>query len=100
MERARRTVVRFPSERVQRSARGDATWIEIGLGLLRQWLGRALNLAAIPGAIQPMEFDDRLAGQRISTTVGELFVCVSVNGRDYYFNRITGRFDGTGSSPG
>jgi hypothetical protein len=47
-----------------------------------------------------MELDDRLAGQRISATVGELFVCVSVNGRDYYFDRITGRFDGTGYSPG
>jgi hypothetical protein len=47
-----------------------------------------------------MEFEDKLAGQRISTSVGELFVCVSVNGRDYYFDRITGRFDGTGWSPG
>jgi hypothetical protein len=93
------SVVRFPTERVQRPAQRNASLLEIAAGRLRRWLGRILNHLGIPGAIQPMEFDDVLAGQRISASVGELFVCISVNGRDYYFDRTTGRFDGTGWTP-
>jgi hypothetical protein len=100
MTTVKRAVVRFPSERVVSSARGGATWLEIWTGRLREWLGRSLNLLGAPGAIREMEFSDQLAGQHIAVSVGELFVCMSVNGRDYYFDRLTGRFDGTGSEPG
>jgi len=63
---------------------------------MRQRLGMALNSAAVPGAIAPVEIYDKLTDQCLSVTVGELFVCLSVDGRDYYFDRITGRFGGTG----
>jgi hypothetical protein len=99
MTKSQRAVLRFPSERVVRSARGDATRLEIWTGRVRQWLGRSLNRLSAPGAIREMEFRDQLAGQHIAVSVGELFVCMSVNGRDYYFDRLTGRFDGTGSEP-
>ena len=95
-----RAVLRFPSERAVRAARGGATWLEIQTGRARQWLGRALNKVRAPGAIREMEFKDKLTGQHLVVSVGELFVCISANGRDYYFDRITGRFDGTGSEPG
>jgi hypothetical protein len=94
------TVIRFPAERRQCPGRGGATGLQIAKGRLKQWSGRILNRASMPGAIQPVEFEDRLAGQRFSVSVGELFVCVTVNDRDYYFDRITGRFDGTGARPG
>lgn len=94
-----RTVVRFPAERVERAARGDATKLEIMVGRFRAWLGRALNIAHAPGAIRAMDHEDKLAGQHIAVLVGELYTCVSVNGRDYYFDRLTGKFDGTGSAP-
>jgi hypothetical protein len=100
MTHVQREVLRFPSERIVRAARGDATWIEIWLGRTRQWLGRVLNRASAPGAIREMEFKDQLADRHIAVSVGELFTCLSVNGRDYYFDRLTGRFDGTGSEPG
>jgi hypothetical protein len=74
--------------------------MQIVAGRLLEWFGGALNWLRMPGAIRPVEIDDELAGQHISVSVGEMFVCLSVNGRDYYFNRVTGRFDGTGACPG
>ncbi len=100
MMNVQRAVLRFPTERIARTARGGATWLEIWAGRARQCLGRVLNRIGMPGAIRPMEFKDKLAGQHLAVSIGELFVCISVSGRDYYFDRITGRFDGTGSEPG
>lgn len=96
----RPSVVRFPAEKTGHPARGDATAKDILLGRFRGWIGRMLNLARAPGAIQSTEIEDGVAGQRIAVLVGDLFVCLSVNGRDYYFNRLSGRFDGTGSPLG
>jgi hypothetical protein len=100
MSTVERAVVRFPTERVARSAREGATWPEVVIARARQLLGRILNWVGTPGAIRPLQFNDKLAGQHVAVSVGEIFVCVSVNGRDYYFDRLTGRFDGTGASPG
>jgi hypothetical protein len=69
------------------------------LGRARERLGALLNRIGVPGAIQPVEVRDKLTGQQVSVSVGELFVRVSVDGRDYYFDRLSGRFDGTGSVP-
>jgi hypothetical protein len=95
--RSQRAIVRFPTERVLRTARRDATYFDILKGRARQWLCRILNRAGVPSAIQPVEFDDQFTGQHVAVSVGELFMCISVGGRDYYFDRLTGRFDGTGT---
>jgi len=99
MTDAQRAVLRFPTERVARPARGGATWFDILAWRLRQTLGRVFNKVGAPGAIRKMKIDDKLAGQSIEVSVGELFVCLTVNDRDYYFDRLSGRFDGTGASP-
>lgn len=91
-------VVGFPSERVTRSAKGGATWGEVTRGRLRQYLGKLMNACGLPGSIQQMEFEDAAVGRHLAVSVDDLFVCVSVDGRDYYFDRVTGRFDGTGTS--
>jgi hypothetical protein len=96
---APKRVVRFPAERIVRSGRGGATRLDIWFGRIRQWVGSILNSLGVPGAIRAMEFRDKLTGQSLAVSVGELFVCISVNGRDYYFDRITGSFDGTGAGP-
>lgn len=44
------------------------------------------------------ELKDDLTGQHISVTVGGAYVRLSVNGRDYYFDRLNGQFDGTGTA--
>jgi hypothetical protein len=47
-----------------------------------------------------VEVNDAITGHRIQVKAGTLFTCITVNGRDYYFHRLTGKFDGTGSCVG
>jgi hypothetical protein len=91
-------VVDFPSERVSRPARDGATVIDIARSRMRAGVGRLLNKLRVPAAIQPIEIIDEITKQHVAVVVDDLFVRVSVNGRDYYFDRVTGRFDGTGSA--
>ena len=93
------TVVRFPSERVPRAAAVGATRLQIWRGRARKCVGRILNRAGAPGAIRDVSLKDCLTGQEVSVTVGASYVRFTVNDRDYYFDRITGRFDGSGASP-
>jgi hypothetical protein len=92
-------IVRFPAERVPRAAAVGATRVDILKGRLRERLGRLLNRMGAPGVIRDMEVNDKAAGHTVAVAVGDLFVKLTVNGRDYYFDRVTGRFDGTGSVP-
>jgi hypothetical protein len=50
-----------------------------------------------PGVVRNTLIEDSLSGQRVEISVGRIFVRLSVNDRDYFFDRISGRFDGTGS---
>ena len=63
---------------------------------IRGGLGGLLNRMGVPGAIQPFETHDALTGQHIKVTVSARFTKIQVDGRDYYFYRLTGGFDGTG----
>jgi len=63
---------------------------------MREALGRLFNRLHIPGSIAPMNYKDIVTGDAIDVTVSPLFVRLSINGRDYYFDRFNGRFDGTG----
>jgi hypothetical protein len=63
----------------------------------REWLGRALNRLHVPGAVAPGVVTDPQTGRRITIRVGPLFVVFSVDGRDYYFRRFSGTFDGVGA---
>jgi hypothetical protein len=98
MSKALRDVLRFPTERTSHPARTGATVVDVATLRAREWLGRFANWIRIPGAIKPTEIHDPLTGQRIAVTVDAFFVRLTVNGRDFYFNRLTGRFDGTGSA--
>ena len=92
-------VVEFPSERVSRPVRDGATVIDIARTRMRAGVGHLLNKLRVPAAIRPMEVIDEVTKQHVAVAVDDLFVRVSVNGRDYYFDRLTGRFDGTGNAP-
>ena len=95
---AKQRVIRFPAERIARSAAGGATVWQLWKGRIREWAGRVLCGLGAPGAIASTEIKDALTGQEISVVVGAHYVRLSVDGRDYYFDRINGRFDGTGAS--
>jgi hypothetical protein len=67
---------------------------------LREWLGAALNRRRVAGFVQPISYQDLVTGDLIEIRVSALFTVLSVSGRDYYFRRLTGRFDGTGMGCG
>lgn len=95
----RSNVVGFPSERVSHAPRDGASIIDVLRSRVRMGFGRLLNGIGVPAAIQPVEFTDETTKQHVAVAVDDLFVRLSVDGRDYYFDRLTGRFDGTGSTP-
>lgn len=69
----------------------------IWISRLREAIGGALNRIMVPGAVRPMVYDDPVTGDRIQVNTDSLFTVLTVNGRDYYFKRLSGRFDGTGT---
>jgi hypothetical protein len=63
-------------------------------------IAQFLHRFRLPGSIAPVSIHDALTGQRLEITVDPLFTRVSVDGRDYYFRRFSGHFDGTGMGCG
>jgi hypothetical protein len=51
----------------------------------------------IPGAIANSTITDSVTHQTFSISVGALFTRITLDGRDYYFDRFSGKFNGTGS---
>jgi hypothetical protein len=89
------TVIPFPLGPT--AATIGATRLQIWKERLREGLGVALNRLRLPGTISPGLIEDALSGDRIEIRVGPLLTRISVNGRDYYFDRISGAPAGTGS---
>ena len=90
-------IINFPRTRKhETSSTSDATTLDILGGRFQETLGRILNYLRLPGRIKNLAVKDDLTGQEIEIHVGTLFTRLSVNGRDYYFHRLTGKFDGTG----
>jgi hypothetical protein len=91
-------LIRFPIENISHPVREGATTLDVIKGRLREALGRLATRLGLPGAMQPIELLDEATGQHIGVTVGTLTVRLSVNGRDFYFDRLTGRYVGAGMS--
>ncbi len=89
-------IIPFPAERVARHRLVAAVQPEARRRPLRQRL--ELFRAQGAGAIQEIDLDDSLTGQRLSVWVGEYYVRLCVDGQDYYFDRVTGQFDGIGAT--
>jgi hypothetical protein len=89
--------LKFPATQVETPAESGASRFAIWRSRLKEWFCWALNRLGAPGAVRDVEIEDGGTGQKIEVRVGVLFTRISVNGRDYYFRRLTGRFDGTGS---
>jgi hypothetical protein len=64
----------------------------------RRFVGDSLNRLGVPGFIQPISYHDLVLGQHVTVQVTTHYTIVSIGGRDLFFNRRTGLFDGTGSS--
>ena len=63
---------------------------------VRRLLGKTLNRAGAPGAVEEIDIEDPVTGNRVTIGVSGLYTRISLNGRDYFFRRISGRYDGTG----
>ena len=101
MDQGEDKVVRIvPLRRPGISARSGATAWQIASGRLREWLGRLADRMGLPGFVRRTVIKDELTGQTIVIEPGRLFTRINVDGRDYYFRRLSGRFDGVGTSVG
>ena len=88
-------ILQFP-----RPAESGATRIQIWRSDLRALVGKVLNRVGIAGAVRDCEIDDDVSGNKLQIHSSPRFTRISINGRDFYFDRLTGRFDGTGSGCG
>jgi len=78
-------------------ARTRATRWQIWRGRMRERAGALLSWLGFPGALTETVIDDPLTGRHIEIRVGALFTRISIDGRDYYFDRVSGEAAGTGS---
>ena len=85
-------IIEFP-----RHSQMGASRIQIIGGRCLEFIGKVFNLLSVPGAIKDIDIQDNLSGQNLKIRVGVLFTLISINGRDYYFSRLSGKFGGTGS---
>ena len=60
--------------------------------------GQLCSLLHLPGFIQAMDYADMVTGDRIIIHIGRRYTVITINSRDYWFRRISGKFDGTGYS--
>ncbi len=84
-------ILRFPHPAVE-----GATWWQIWECRARMLLGLIVNRLGLGGLVQPITMDDPVTGQHVEIRVNSLFTEISVDGRDYYFRRFTGKYDGAG----
>lgn len=84
-------IIQFPHP----AETGAAFW-QIWECRMRILLGRILNGVGFAGLVQPIVMDDPVTSQHIEIRVSSLFTEISVDGRDYYFRRLTGKYDGAG----
>ena len=87
-----KTVLQFPV--LAGPAVAGATRCQVWRWRARLLIGRGLAWLKAPGLVSNVTIHDPVTGQRIEVRVGPLFTTVSVNGRDYYFTRFSGTYDG------
>lgn len=64
---------------------------------VKDQITRLFDRIGWPGAVRPARHVDPLTGQTVEVRVVRCSTVISVNGRDYCFDRLTGRFLGTGT---
>ena len=88
----------IPLRRPGIPARYGATVWQVASGRLREWIGNLANRLRVPAIVRPAVIEDEVTRQTIVIEPGHLVTRISVDGRDYYFGRFSGRFDGVGMS--
>ncbi len=89
-------VVKLPRRPIERAAVDGATFYDIGLDWIRMALGRLAGRLGVPGFIRDTVIDDPVTGQQIEIRVYALDARLTIDGRDYYFGRFSGKLEGAG----
>lgn len=89
-------IITFPNTETPKPSLSGASRKEIFVGRIRELAGEFLLKRKIPSFIDDCSIEDRLTGQRIEICNGVLSTKITINGRDYYFDRFTGKLTGTG----
>lgn len=64
---------------------------------MKELIGKVLHFFKAPGFIQPFRYYDGQAGKVISVRTSPRYTILTVGGQEFFFNRESGRFDGTGA---
>lgn len=64
---------------------------------VRRTVGKILHALRLPGMVQPFEYQDRVKGWAISLRPSDRYTILNVDRHDYFFDRDSGAFDGTGA---
>lgn len=70
------------------------------MNAVKQWIGGLANALGVPGLVRDVEYRSRHSDATVVVRRSRLFTVVCVNGTDVYFDRLSGRIDGVGSSQG
>ena len=74
---------------------GPSRWYQV-----RPILAAILHRLRCPGFVKPLEIHDPITRDTFTVRCSSMYTVITLNGRDYYFDRLTGKFDGTGYTPG
>lgn len=91
-------IIPFRKISIGRPATSGATRFDVLKGRIRELAGAVANRLGMPGVIRNADISDSVTGQKLTVQVSPWFVRLSVDGRDYYFDRLTGTFDGAGAA--
>ena len=61
--------------------------------------GNAVDWLGWPGIVRRSDYRASIANVTVRVRTSPRFTVITVNGIDVYFERLTGRIDGVGSSP-
>ena len=75
---------------------GHASRYDVLIGRFKECFYRLLDYLHFPAVVRNWNFEDELTGQTVELRIGLFFTRLRINGRDYYFRRLSGKFDGTG----
>lgn len=64
---------------------------------MRRILGHLIHNLRIPGLIKPFQYRDPNDGSIISIRTSPRYTILTVGGKELFFIRETGKFDGTGA---
>lgn len=84
----------LPSSTVLRRPESNVSVVK---GWLRKMAGRILERLHAPARLREFEYIDPITNETVYLSTGTRYSVFCVGSKRYFFDRLTGRFDGTGT---